>query len=443
MKYLNYIKYSFNYIKILYYSTKLYYYPDKINDNKFTNNFINTISTNGCMLIKIIQWGLPRYLMINGDNNFTKKLEIFYNECPEHNIIFTDNIYKKHFNKSIFNDYDILGILGSGSIGQVYKILRKSDNKQFALKVIHPNAKDEFIIFKIFFNIIYYLINGKNLIPVKNIDTLIIDMELQLNYNNEAYNSTFLFDLYKDNKYINIPKIYEYNEDLIIMDIVKTETNKKITDLNKYKCLLLLIIFINNSCLNNLSHGDMHLGNWSLQYNDDNNYPYINIIDFGFCFNINYSDYVIVDKYVGNPTNLNILIEIIEYLSFSKLKDKINKIALELHNITKNIDTKNIEQYISYLLSTLIKHKIYLSNSVLNALFLYYQLSSSYEFILNNDKNNNVIENNFTLELYNICEAYNICDEYKNHLNKNIIPSFTFKNENNKLEKYKNLCLSK
>ena len=81
------------------------------------------------MLIKLIQWGLPRYQMINGNNHFTKKLEKFYDNCPEHNIIHTENIYKKHFNTSIFNDYDIIGILGCGSIGQVYKVLRKKDNK--------------------------------------------------------------------------------------------------------------------------------------------------------------------------------------------------------------------------------------------------------------------------------------------------------------------------
>ena len=440
IKYLNYIKYTFNYTKILYYSTKLYYNPSKIDDTNFVNNFINIISNNGCMLIKLIQWGLPRYIMIYGNNKFTKKLEKFYSNCPNHDIVFTNDIYKKHYNKSIFEDYDIQGVLGSGSIGQVYKISRKSDNKLFALKVIHPNAKNEFIIFKIFFNIIYYFVNFKNIIPVKNINVLINDIELQLDYNNEAYNSKYFYNLYKENKYINIPKIYEYNEDLIIMDILQTKSTENISDFNKYKCLLLLIVFINNSCLNNLSHGDMHIGNWSLQ---SGNFPYINIIDFGFCFNINYNDYFIIDKYIGSPTNPNILNDIIEYLSLDKSKDKIGLISNELYNNTKNIEKKHIEKYITCLLNILTKYKIYLNTSVLNALFLYYQLSSSYKFLLNNNKSNNVIENNFTLELINICEAYNICNQYKEHLDKNIIPSFKFKSKNNDLDKYKHLCLIK
>lgn len=439
INYLNYIKHTFNYIKILYYSTKLYYNPQQINNDNFINNFINIISNNGCMLIKIIQWSLPRYIMINGTNKFTKKLSNFYNNCPEHNIIFTDKIYKKHFNKSIFEDYDVIGILGSGSIGQVYKISRKTDNKLFALKVIHPDVKNEFIIFRLFFNLIYYCINLQNIIPVKKIHLLIQDMELQLDYNNEAYNSKYFYKLYENNKYINIPKIYDYNEDLIIMDIVKTESNEELSDINRYKCLLLMIVYINNSCLNNLSHGDMHLGNWSIHHNT---YPYINIIDFGFCFNINFKDYIMIDKYIGSPNNLEILNEIIGYLSYDKSKEKINKISLELYNISKNVMSKDIEKYINNLLKILIKYKIYLNTSILNILFLYYQLSSSYDFILYNDKNNNIIENNFSLELINICEAYNICTEYREYLHNHIIPSFKLKSTNNKLDKYKDLCLS-
>jgi predicted unusual protein kinase regulating ubiquinone biosynthesis (AarF/ABC1/UbiB family) len=439
MKYLNYIKYSMNYIKLIYNSLKIYNNPDKIRDDKFVNNFINIISNNGCMLIKIIQWGLPRYEMIYGTNDFTKQLEKFYDNCPEHSIAHTDNTYRKEFNKSIFEDYDIIGILGCGSIGQVYKVLRKTDNKYYALKVIHPNTKEEFVIFKIFFYIIYNLININNALPIKNINVLVNDIELQLNYNNEAYNCNFFYNLYKDNKYINIPKIEYYNENLILMEIFNTKSDEKITDLGKYKCLLLLIIFINNACLNNLSHGDMHQGNWSLHYN---NYSYINIIDFGFCFNINYTDYIIIDKYIGNPTNLDILKKIIEYLSSDKSIELINTISLYLYSITKNIESKNIEKYINCLFITLNKYNIKINTSILNSLFLYYQMSSMYKFILDNEnRSNNIIENNFSLELYNICETYNICDEYKNHLNKNIIPSFNFKTNNKRLDKYKNLCL--
>ena len=136
--------------------------------------------------------------------------------------------------------------------------------------------------------------------PVKNLEILINDIELQLDYNNESYNNKFFYELYKDNKYINIPNIEYYNEDMIIMETIETKTNEDMSDLCKYKCLLLLIVFINYNCLNNLSHGDMHYGNWSIQ---QDTYSYINIFDFGFCFSINNKDHFMIDKYVGEPTN--------------------------------------------------------------------------------------------------------------------------------------------
>ena len=153
-------------------------------------------------------------------------------------------------------------------------------------------------------------------------------------------------------------------------------------------------------------------------------------------------DYITIDKYIGNQTNIDILKKIIGYLVLDKSTKLIDEISLYLHSITKNIESKNLEKYINSLFITLNKYNIKINTSILNALFLYYQMSSLYKFILDDEnRSNNIIENNFTLELYNICEAYNICDEYKNYLNKNIIPDFNFKTEIKKLDKFKNLCL--
>lgn len=440
IKYFNYAKYSFNYLKLIYNLFKIYNNPNKIKDDEFVDNFINIISNNGCMLIKLIQWGLPRYEMIHGKNEFTKKLEKFYDDCPEHNIVHTDSIYKYYFNKSIFEDFDIIGILGCGSIGQVYKVLRKSDNKHYALKIIHPNTRHEFTIFKLFFKLLYKTISINNIIPIKNIDILLNDIELQLDYNNEAYNCNHFYNLYKDNIYINTPKIEYYNKNLILMELLDNNKEENMSELEKYKCLLLVIIFINNSCLNNLSHGDMHPGNWSINKNNSN--CYVNVIDFGFCFNINYMDFLIFDKYIGYPTNMPILKKVIGQLVSNKSVEFINEISEYLYSITINIEPHHIEKYINSLFITLNKYNIKINTSILNALFLYYQMSSLYKFILSDTKrSNNIIENNFTLELYNICEAYNICDEYKSYLNKNVIPDFNFKSKNKKLDKFKDLCL--
>ena len=44
-------------------------------------------------------------------------------------------------------DFEIIDILGSGSIGQVYLIRNIETKKEYALKVIHPNIYKEYVIF--------------------------------------------------------------------------------------------------------------------------------------------------------------------------------------------------------------------------------------------------------------------------------------------------------
>ena len=72
-----YFKYLFNYLKISYNLVQIYSNKQIIKDDIFVDNFLNIISNNGCMLIKCIQWVLPRYIMIYGENNITKKWKNF------------------------------------------------------------------------------------------------------------------------------------------------------------------------------------------------------------------------------------------------------------------------------------------------------------------------------------------------------------------------------
>ena len=435
-----YFKYIKNYIKLFYYLCK---YKKNKNENikKIQiDNIINIVKDNGCMLIKIIQWGLPRYIMLYGENNLTKDLSIFYDNCPIHDISHTEKIYYENFNENIYNKYIVNNLLGSGSLGQVYKITNIESKKEYAMKILHPNVNTEFYIFKFFFNIFIFFI--KFYINIKDIDTFIINIEKQLDYNNESLNSTKICNLYKNNKYINIPLIYKCSKNIIIMDLLNMENykfEKEICSIKKYKCLLLLLIFINNNCINNLSHGDMHIGNWSLNYNIDENYPIINIIDFGFCFNININDYKNVDKYLDNPYNLVNIKRLITYLC-GNYNHNIEKISNDLY--VKIKDSKNLEKHITILFSIIIKYNIKISSSIINLFFIFYQLSNEYCFIINNispsDKNNiDNIDNSIKLEVLNIFSYYNINNNYKFYLDKQILNT-SFK-KNNYYNKYLHL----
>tara|TARA_B110000285_G_C15073246_1_gene589212 strand:- start:472 stop:1623 length:1152 start_codon:yes stop_codon:yes gene_type:complete len=374
--------------------------------------------------------------MLYGENNLTKDLSVFYNNCPIHDISHTEKIYYENFNENIYDKYIINNIIGSGSIGQVYKITNIKSKKEYAMKILHPNVDEEFIIFSIFLYI--FILFTKCFLNIKNSDskTFIKNLGNQIDYNIESLNCTKICNLYKNNKFINIPLIYKCSKNIIIMDLLNMDNyveNSTQISIKKYKCLLLLLIFINNNCMNNLSHGDMHSGNWSIDYNIDENYPIINIIDFGFCFNIDINDYKNIDVFLDNPYKLVNINNLINYLCKEK-KYNIDEISNDLYIKMKN--SINLETHINILFSVIIKYNIKISISVINLFFIFYQLSSEYNFLINKKIHNNIdnmdnIDSSIKLELVNICDYYNIDNDYTLYLNKFTTKLCLFKKNEN------------
>ena len=89
------------------------------------------------------------------ESNLVTELNKLYDNCGVHNIEHTEYIYKTLFNKDFKDKYKILEILGSGSIGQVYKIEDIHTKHIYALKVNHPNLDNEYKLFSLFIKSIY------------------------------------------------------------------------------------------------------------------------------------------------------------------------------------------------------------------------------------------------------------------------------------------------
>ena len=77
-----------------------------------------------------------------------KTCEELYDDCNWHSLNYTKKIYKETFNKDLDEDYSIEEQIGSGSIGQVYKIKNKKTKNYDILKVRHPNIENELWLFK-------------------------------------------------------------------------------------------------------------------------------------------------------------------------------------------------------------------------------------------------------------------------------------------------------
>ena len=145
----------FNYLKLGLWSTIYYYRQSDI----VFDIILNTIKKSGPIIIKFIQWTLPKIESIynidklSKENEWFYKLEELYEDCDFHSIQYTKNTYQQVFNEDFDKEYKSIEEVASGSIGQVYKITDKNDSI-FAMKILHPNVSSEIQFYKTLFTII-------------------------------------------------------------------------------------------------------------------------------------------------------------------------------------------------------------------------------------------------------------------------------------------------
>ena len=70
-----------------------------------------------------------------------RRLETFYENCDNHSIDYTIEEYETIFHENFNDTYEILEIIGSGSIGQVYLLQDKPlkdyiKSKQYVMKIM-------------------------------------------------------------------------------------------------------------------------------------------------------------------------------------------------------------------------------------------------------------------------------------------------------------------
>ena len=272
------------------------------------DDIIQRISLCGSVAIKFCQWITPKLELIYTEENellnkdrikplWLRKLETFYENCKDHSIEYTFQEYETKFHEDFNDKYEILDIIGSGSIGQVYLIQDKplkdyTKSKKYVMKIIHPNVKYDIRFFRKFYTLITWLpcIHNKfkNIFPF-DIYQFIDQFEQQSDFIKESNNLLLFQEYYKENDSIVIPKLIKLSETIMIMSYEESISYEDST-LNKhekYKLALLFGLFTrNNQHILNHNHGDLHKGNWKIMEDTINQNHKLVIYDFGFCWNV-------------------------------------------------------------------------------------------------------------------------------------------------------------
>ena len=426
---IKYLYKTYNYIKLLYHIRYIYNNIDINNDLYWIDILKNDIERCGSMAIKCVQWILPRYELSNPKSKVLDNFKDFYDNCNIHELSYTKNIYKKYKNTNLTDDYKIIKLLGSGSIGQVYLVSDIKTNIKYALKINHPDLNIDYSIFKIFFKSILLFINYKKYIPIDDIDSFLQSMKNQIDLNNEyEYNKRFV-DIYKNNDCIIIPEIIEHYENMILIKYIDGIKFTKIhSEYERSKILTLLSIFTSNTCLHNLSHGDLHIGNWSIKDGK------LIVYDYGFCFNISSIEYKLLDELISLDEKEMIIPKFFNYYLDKEYNQNVDKelIIKSLDTIIKKyreIDSPILKNFLHSVTEFCIEYDILLSSTCINGLIIFLQTSSYYDSVANCSKNSTYTS--YLVNILSTCKTYNICPELIDYTNKKIDDN----NNNTNIEK--------
>ena len=359
---------NYKFISIIYYITN-----NDLNllNIKETNILKNNIIDGGPICIKFMQWYLSNNI-ITHNKNINEIFEDIFDNCPKHSLKFTQTLFNKDFNKNIYDIIDIndLEIIGSGSIGQVYKT-KLINGKTVAMKVKHPNINKIITNQKIIINIFIYLQqydffrNSLNL--HFDLNGFVNDLYLQINFKNEVFNCLKLKNNFKNNNLIIIPEIYYYSNNIIIYSYEEGIEFENLSIIKKQKIgLSFYSMLVKMVMYDNFIHGDLHKKNWKIR--KINNELKIILYDFGLCYYLISND-INKDIWISfEENNSKILLKNINYF----LNNKVNKISInDKKELEKRIicsTNKPFNEIIKDIMIFLKKKNMYANKNLFNIL---------------------------------------------------------------------------
>ena len=347
-----------NVLKQLWNYGKLGYQLNSLHSQYTVRNSIDTVECHalidsihkqilvcGAICIKFAQWLLPIldniYIEESSKPYWFTSLEELYENCPIHSTEHSKQIYYEYFHQNFDDNYKIVDVIGSGSIGQVYKIKHKHSEEEFAFKIIHPNVKHELKLFKKILKLClkFSCLRKKlhDLVPVNYLQ-FVDNFEEQVDMNKEANNLLQFKYAYRKNPSVIIPELIKSSGSCLIMSYEDGEIMDKmdLTQYQKTKIVSLLFGFVATSQLFcDLIHNDIHKANWKVRQIDENRYSIV-VYDFGFCYQKRYKDRQIIriinDMFEIEDENTDNTANYIKMLQFF-INDYTNELKKKIANI--------------------------------------------------------------------------------------------------------------
>lgn len=266
--------------------------------------------------------------------NCKQHFQHVFENCENHSWEYTESCYKNEFHHEIEDDFIITESskvpIGSGSIGQVYKLYDKERGGYVALKIKHPNIDSEASRFVRNVSYILRLAEYIKTIPFSLlIYEFLNNVHIQLDYSIEARNTQRLQENFSGEKHICIPTVFESSENMIVMSYHEGIPYHEIKDARlRYKVAFDMYFFMMTSTIiHDFIHCDLHYGNWKVNISDD--YQLV-IYDCGIVAS------------TGNQINKDVIIPLFDGNYTKMINVLIPDIATQKHG-------KELQQYLAYI----------------------------------------------------------------------------------------------
>jgi predicted unusual protein kinase regulating ubiquinone biosynthesis (AarF/ABC1/UbiB family) len=210
-----------------------------------------------------------------------------FEDCVVHDWEATRQIYMANTGRLIETDFEVtkesIVPIGSGSIGQVYRLYNKELNTYVAFKVKHPNVDRDAIRFIRNVTFVIRILKSVYTFPFAVLlEEFLTNIQLQLDYANEAKNTIKLREFFANEKHLVFPEVYTYTKDTIMMSYHEGISFHELKDLRM--CALVscdVYLFLISSLINfDFVHSDLHYGNWKIAMEPNGSYKII-IYDCG------------------------------------------------------------------------------------------------------------------------------------------------------------------
>jgi predicted unusual protein kinase regulating ubiquinone biosynthesis (AarF/ABC1/UbiB family) len=373
------------------------------------DTMISSFHKSGCLFIKMIQWILSRIYTVDVDENLKQSIETFYDQCYIHSEDYTRFVFEMECGYALSTKYELLDILGSGSMGQVYKVKHKKTGKLYALKVLHPQLHNQFKAFSNLFWIVERFCDIRNYVPLLEFDKFFEGLRLQMDLRNEA-NFLLEFRQIHDNSLYIIPELVHVTENTMVMTYLPSDSKDSLSEYKTTSIFFKLILYNLVGCYHGICHGDLHKGNWGYQKDK------LIIYDFGYCVRYDPIEFKVVEKLVLSKGKSKNLSELIQILCKHNCRDE-SAVTRYLDHFKNTLNDEDIllDKLLENLFEFTIREKLYLTSDSFNALITCSNIENMMDHnVVFNERSD--INEYITGELIDLCDSYDIFPEFKNYL---------------------------